>query len=108
MKLRADEQVISGRWTVVGGKLEADENCNRIEDLTQGYLHEIARHESGWDVLYVDPGDGRFWELTHPDSESHGGGPPRLACVSRDEATEKYGDVARKPGLMSGERRQRC
>lgn len=73
--------------------MEADENCRRIEELTQVYLHEVARDESGWDVLYIDSADGRFWELTYPDSESHGGGPPRLAWLSRDQAKEKYGDV---------------
>jgi hypothetical protein len=93
MKLRADERVICGQWELVGGKVEADENCRRIEELTQRYLHEIARDPSGWDTLYVDPSDGRFWELTYPDSESHGGGPPRLECLPRDQAREKYGDV---------------
>lgn len=93
MNLRSDERMICGRWKVVGGKVEADENCRRIENLTQRHLLEIARDKSGWDILYIDPGDGRIWDPTYPDSESHGGGPPQLACLSRDQATKKYGNV---------------
>lgn len=93
MKIEPSETVILGRWKVVDGNVEADDGCRRIEELTERYLHEVARDESGWDTLYVDPSDRRYWELTYPDSESHGGGPPRLACLSGDEAREKYGDV---------------
>lgn len=93
MKLQADEQVIRGRWRLVGKKLEADDNCRRIEELTQRHLREIGRQGNGWDVLYADPNDGRYWELTYPDSDSQGGGPPKLECLSSEEATAKYGDV---------------
>jgi len=72
--------------------VEADANCRRIEELTRRHLHEGARDESGWDILYVDPADDRFWELTYPDSGVQGGGPPRLACLIRDKAADKYGD----------------
>jgi hypothetical protein len=53
MKLRADERVICGRWEVVGGKVEADGNCRRIEELTQRYLREIAHDPSGWDMTPI-------------------------------------------------------
>jgi len=55
-------------------------------------LSKVARDSSGWDSLYVDPSDNRFWELTYPESASHGGGPPHLKCLSRMEVREKYGD----------------
>ena len=93
MKLEPGEKIVRGQWKLVEGKMEADECCRRIEDLTQRYLHEVSRDESGWDTLYVDPSDGRYWELTYPDSASHGGGSPILACLSRDEARRKYGDL---------------
>jgi hypothetical protein len=51
----------------------------------------MARDSSGWDALYVDPEDGRYWELIYASSEEHAGGPPILTCISKQEASEKYG-----------------
>jgi len=90
MKIRPEEVELRGGWRTVAGTVEADEICRRIEELTSTVLHEMARDSSGWDVLYVDPEDGRYWELIYPASEEHGGGPPRLTCVSKQEASEKY------------------
>jgi hypothetical protein len=56
-------------------------------------LRRLGSDPSGWDTLYRDPNDGRLWELTFPDSDSEGGGPPRLACLDVDAAREKYGAV---------------
>ena len=50
---------------------------------------KVATDSSGWDILYKDPRDGRFWELTYPDSSFHGGGPPRLENFSATEAGSK-------------------
>jgi hypothetical protein len=56
--------------------------------------HEIilgrgwARH-NGWNALYRDPNDCRYWELTYPEGELHGGGPPQLRCLTADEARQK-------------------
>ena len=94
MRIRAEENEIAGGWTNAQGHTEADDNCNRITELTSKFLREIARDSSGWDTLYVDPEDGRFWELTYPNSEMHGGGPPHLKCLSRTEVREKYGRQA--------------
>ena len=47
-----------------------------------------------WSVLFRDPGDGRLWELTYPESGSQGGGPPRLTCIDADVARKKFGSVA--------------
>jgi hypothetical protein len=91
MRLGLDEKEVRGTWKIVGARIEADENCSRIRKLTQSHLHEVARDESGWDLLYVDPSDGRYWELTYPDSHLHGGGPPKLTCISREHARSKYG-----------------
>jgi hypothetical protein len=44
----------------------------------------------GWDVLYRDPRDGRFWELTYPHGDVQGGGPPRLHLLSVEELRGKY------------------
>lgn len=56
-------------------------------------LEELSTDYSGWETLYLDPHDGRYWELTHPYGEYHGGGPPRLTVISPEKAYEKYGDI---------------
>jgi hypothetical protein len=76
------------------GRIGADEieiaGAARIQELIDGYLAEVARTDDGWAVLYRDPGDGRLWELTYPDSAHHGGGAPKLAVVSSDQARARY------------------
>jgi hypothetical protein len=67
--------------------------CERIDRLIRGYLQTIASSEAGWSVLYKDPGDGRFWELTYPHSEMHGGRSPLLMWLSDERARAKYGKV---------------
>jgi len=91
--IASDEIMISGRWETVAGKVRADEVCRRIEDLITNYLVELGKDASGWDRLFVDPSDGRYWELTYPDSQLHGGGPPRLANLAKSEAGVKYGHL---------------
>lgn len=89
-KLQSHEQELVGKWVLVSNKMVADETCQRIEELIDGYLMKLATDESGWDTLYQDPSDGRYWELTYPQSEMHGGGPPALTSVSEDYARQKY------------------
>jgi hypothetical protein len=90
MKIGSHETEIRGQWTMVGLKVEEDATARRIQALIGGYLRQIAHDESGWKTLYVDPGDGRYWELTYPEPDSHGGGPPMLKCLSEEQAKERY------------------
>jgi len=90
----ADESEIRGRWVEGSGRVENDANTERIERLTRDYLREVKRDSSGWNVLYIDPKDGRYWELSYPDSGLSAGGPPLLKHLSREDVTEKYGDVS--------------
>jgi hypothetical protein len=95
MKLRPDETDLVGQWRRVGDAVEADATARRIERLIAGELQQIGNDVSGWDVLYRDPNDGRLWELTYPNSERHGGGPPRLTCIAHEAARRKYGELVR-------------
>jgi hypothetical protein len=94
MKLRPDESDLIGKWRRVGDAIEADSTARRIDRLIKDQLEKLGTDTSGWDVLYKDPNDGRFWELTYPDSYSEGGGPPRLTCVTVEVARDKYGGAA--------------
>jgi hypothetical protein len=92
-KIASNERKIRGEWVVKQGVVQADGNCRRIQALLSEHLHLLGRDASGWDQLYVDPDDDRYWELTYPESELHGGGPPLLQCLTEEEAREKYSHI---------------
>ncbi|MHB0916117.1 MAG: Imm27 family immunity protein [Thermoleophilia bacterium] len=89
-RIGKEEIEIIGKWIEEHGDIRKDEVCERIEWLIDKSLKEIASDISGWDILYMDKEDGRYWELTYPDSEMQGGGPPKLSNVDIDFARKKY------------------
>jgi hypothetical protein len=93
MKIRPDETELQGKWVLENGTVAADDTCRRIELLTKTHLRKIKADDSGWNILYQDPEDGRYWELTYPQSEMHGGGPPNLRGLSREAAKSRYGEL---------------
>ena len=58
--------------------------------MTPFFLPEFVAGIDTWQLLYRDPKDGRLWEQTSPQGEMHGGGPPRLAVISEEEARKRY------------------
>jgi Immunity protein 27 len=92
--LRADETNLNGAWVTVGGQMIADATCRQIEWLTKHYVRKItdSSRPEGWETAYQDPKDGRYWEKTYPQSEMHGGGPPRPHVLTTDEYSRRYGD----------------
>jgi Immunity protein 27 len=88
--IRADEVEIVGDFVRVNGLLEHDANTKRIYWLIENHLTFVAFDGSGWETLYRDPSDGRFWERTYPHSELQGGGPPALLVTSEQAAAQKY------------------
>jgi len=91
--LRPQETDLTGAWVVQDGRVTADTTGQRIEWLIEHYLSKVADNPStgGWATAYQDPNDGRYWERTYPQSEMHGGGPPRLHVLTNDEFRRKYG-----------------
>jgi len=81
MKLRLNETIIVGKWTFEKGQMLADENCKRIEWLLEHSLVKISSTEGGWTTIYESPDDGCYWQLTYPNGEMQGGGPPMLKRV---------------------------
>lgn len=90
MQIQPNENDLRGQWVLVDGKMVKDEVTKRIETLIEKYLKRIKADESGWNTLFCDPSDGRYWELTYPHSEMHGGGPPRLGVIEYSFAVAKY------------------
>jgi hypothetical protein len=58
-------------------------------------MQKLGNDQSGWDVLYVDPGTGKFWELTYSQSHLHGGGPRQLSEISSSAARVKYANAGK-------------
>ena len=90
INLLKDKTKIVGKRVYLNGSVVKDENTKQIESLIKDYLKTIATDESGWDTLYQNPDDNKFWELTYLQSELHGGGPPCLSILSEEEARKKY------------------
>jgi hypothetical protein len=83
------ERELRGRWIERDNKIEADKTCRRIEWLIANTLERLRVDPTGWNTVYRDPKDGRFWELTYPESSSHGGGPPTLIVVDGDDGLRR-------------------
>jgi hypothetical protein len=94
-QIEPHETELTGNWVVEEGKVRGDTTCDRVNWLTQGWLVQVAyrRGGGGWETLYRDPTDGRLWERTYPQGELQGGGPPRLALLTPEQAAEKYDAV---------------
>ena len=89
-QLKNIETELNGTWLKVDDKYIQDDNCIRIESLVTNHLKKIATDESGWDTLFQDPNDNRFWVLTYPNSNWHGGGPPTLKTITLADAQTKF------------------
>ncbi|MCW5959721.1 MAG: hypothetical protein KIS76_06115 [Pyrinomonadaceae bacterium] len=75
------ESRIEVNWVEEDGEIIEDVVCKRINFLIASYFENICTDSSGWKTLFRDPRDGRYWELSYPHSEWHGGGPPLLTFV---------------------------
>lgn len=74
------------------GKLSeaAGESSAAMEGVTNAIPIKIGTADDGWSILYQDKEDGRYWELTYPESGMHGGGPPTLTWLKFEEVEKKY------------------
>ena len=89
--LGPDERQLTGVRGDVHADSPGDEVDRRIFWLVRHRLHPRAAVNGGWDQLYLDPRDGRYWELTFPQGTLYGGGPRQLTMLSAQEAASKYG-----------------
>lgn len=81
MEIDRNETEIIGKWVFEKDKVTPNENCKRINSLIKNHLQKIGADESGWNILYQDPEDNRYWELIYLESELQGGGPPSLINI---------------------------
>lgn len=89
-RLGPDETELHGSWIIIDKQVVGDPVSVRIDHLITSELIEVGTADGGWSTLYRDPVDGRFWELTYPHSEMHGGGPRSLVQLDPESAKLKY------------------
>jgi hypothetical protein len=89
--LAPEERLLQGAWLQPGVGAAHDETDRRIFWLVSRRLTPLAAADGGWRQLFLDPRDGRLWELCFPHGSLHGGGPRRLECVAALVAAERYG-----------------
>ena len=60
-----------------------------IDDMLANELERVRTEDGGWTIIYRHRQTGRLWELSHPQSETHGGGPRclRLSRIVRSPLT---------------------
>ena len=92
MNLLPEENLLIGTWLFENNENRGDSVCKRIDWLIDNHLRKVASSPQwgDWEVLYVDPSDGRYWELTYPQGDMQGGGPPQICVVSHEVAQMKY------------------
>lgn len=87
---KSDETSLVGSWTTKNGSAVQDGTCERIQWLIDHYLEQLIVDGENWLVLYMNPHDGEYWELSYPQSHMHGGGPPKLTRISKQIAETRY------------------
>jgi len=86
VKLKKAETYLVGRCNLIGGVMTQDSVSSRIQWLTESVLSEILIDGVNWSALYLDPEDGRYWELTYPQSHMQGGDPLSLSNIPIETA----------------------
>ena len=90
MELVSDETELKGAWKLVDGRMRGDDVEERISWLVTHSLKPLASASGGWEILYLDPNDGRYWERTFLHGELQGGGPQCLRVLDQIAASRKY------------------
>jgi hypothetical protein len=73
--------VLTETWVSQGKSVVASGDASEIDRLLSDELEQLAVADDGWRRLYRRSADGSLWQLDHPYSEMHGGGPRRLAAL---------------------------
>ena len=91
--LESDRTEYIGGSYFKDGVMYADEVSKLIQRELKDHLAQLGTDETGWNLLYRDRRDGRYWEMTYPQSSLHGGGPPALRLLAMDEVKSRFGHL---------------
>lgn len=88
-------EYIGGRY-FKDGVMYADEITEFIHRETACHLDQLGADETGWNLLYRDRRDSRYWEMTYPKSYLQGAGPPALRLLTLEEVKARFGHLLRE------------
>lgn len=94
-KPKPHETELKAAWATNQGKIRLDEVGERIEWLIQNYFVKIGTINSGWDTVFQDPDDDRYWELIYPQSHLQDGGPALLRCIRAENVNDILKEIAK-------------
>ena len=80
--------------TLVAAAKALDHKSKRIKHLTTSRFVRLGQSDDGRTTLFRDPQDRRLWELSDSAPEGQTEVLSRLAQISRESATSKYGALA--------------
>lgn len=86
------EHVLVGHWSNADGRVIADGECEAIQRMLER-LERCGSRDDGWTLLFRDPAEGSYWELSYQSSELHGGGPPTLTRLDQAILPSLYPEV---------------
>jgi len=89
MCFKKNETILTGKWIIKSGEIVEDDVTKRIKKIINNLI-KISNDVTGWDTLYIDPKNNRYWELVYKDSDLQGGGAPSLINISKEKAKSKY------------------
>ena len=91
------------QWVIDKSGMGASGDAQRIDVLLESELTKVAVADGGWRKLYQHRATGRFWELSYPHGELHGGGPRQLVELS-DTTIELWLQADGREGAADFER----
>lgn len=80
-----------GKWIVdPSGRVVGDAVEQLIWEAVRSHLTRLGDREHGWTILYRDPLDNSYWELTFSQGEMQGGGPAKLTRLPPEQIPKLY------------------
>ncbi|WP_294736641.1 Imm27 family immunity protein [uncultured Flavobacterium sp.] len=90
MEIQSNETELIGGVIYTEVEMIYNETVTRINKLVKNYLVKIGTDKTGWEILYQDPKDKRYWGMVFPQGDLQGGGVPSLVNISEEIAMLKF------------------
>ena len=68
-------------WSFENGQTVKRGDAALIDNMLDTELEKVRTEEDGWTIIYRHHQTLQLWELSHPSSDMHGGGPRCLRLL---------------------------
>lgn len=86
--MSTSSEVLRDIWVKRDGDVIVEGDAAIIDEWLASRLERVADAGGGWRILYRHRESGRYWELTYPASDLHGGGPRVLSALDIDDPAQ--------------------